>query len=775
MFDIKFEKLYKNAWIKEPCFIGLPVKQGLIDDEGLNRIAIMQNGMAVPIQSKITSRYPDGSARYIFMRFLADLNANKSTTLQCELDTAASQEMQVEPMKVEVSGHGIYVDTGVLSFEVAHHSEHIFKSLTDARKTYHEEQFVGPLLTDGEGNTYGMYIGTWSVVETGAVCTRLKAKGDCIGEESISFEIFINCYKDKEWLEIEYRLINTTEHDLHIAALEFGICEKAEHKMNFSVSAVHEEEVTDERKFSFSGIKKVDAAMDMYPVREGRYTVGNSNYKTHFSMTGGMHSVERVADAALVIQEGNEHFAEVLYGTFFADRTTAEDGICATIFQAQQNYPKAVKADAYGLMVMLVPKDIEKVVMGSGMSRNTKFMLHFHSPEMSIVDIDDRSLIYQMPDRPTVAPSVYKDAGVLLDVFLDEALLDDEIEISLMEKCDSHGRSFGMLNWGDTPDPGYTNQNRGKGLPVYTNNEYDYPHACFLQYARTGVRRFMDYGLITAEHWMDVDVCHYSKNPLLFGGQWEHSARHIKDSSIVPSHSWVEGLLDYYHFTGKERALETAIGIGENILRLLETDAYQKKGESNARETGWALRTLTALYLETGDRRWLSKAEWIIGHFEEWAEEYGGWLAVYTDNTSIRVGFMISVAVGSIMRYYRVFPSEKTKQMMVDAIEDLYENGRLANGMFYYKELPSLNRAGNNTLLLEAMAIGFELTGDKKYLEAGIRTFNRQIYAPTKSPVGTKHVMEDAVIFSGDGTKNFAQSFIPLCTFYKTAREQGII
>ena len=66
---------------------------------------------------------------------------------------------------------------------------------------------------------------------------------------------------------------------------------------------------------------------------------------------------------------------------------------------------------------------------------------------------------------------------------------------------------------------------------------------------------------------------------------------------LVPSHEWVEGFLDYYHLTGDERGLETALGIGENIMKLLDTPAYMVAGESNARETGWALRALTALSL----------------------------------------------------------------------------------------------------------------------------------------------------------------------------------
>lgn len=76
---------------------------------------------------------------------------------------------------------------------------------------------------------------------------------------------------------------------------------------------------------------------------------------------------------------------------------------------------------------------------------------------------------------------------------------------------------------------------------------------------------------------MDVDVCHYSKNPLRIGGQWEHTAGHCKNGIMVCSHEWVEGVIDYYHFTGDERGLETAISIGDNILRLLDTPMYANR------------------------------------------------------------------------------------------------------------------------------------------------------------------------------------------------------
>ena len=49
----------------------------------------------------------------------------------------------------------------------------------------------------------------------------------------------------------------------------------------------------------------------------------------------------------------------------------------------------------------------------------------------------------------------------MIDVF--PVKYNDDFEISLMAKADGHSRCYGMLNWGDTVDQGYTVQGRGGG------------------------------------------------------------------------------------------------------------------------------------------------------------------------------------------------------------------------------------------------------------------------------------------------------------------------
>lgn len=808
--ELYFPKLYRYDRPREHCSVAAPFAAGEL--RSADRVKVFQGEKQMPVQTKVTSRYQDGSIRYLFVRFLADLPGNQKAALRLETGAKdntdptarAAERISYDGLTIERTERGFVVNGG-LRFCVSDGAASLFDWLEDGNTRYEADQFAGPYLEDGDGGRYALRLGKWRAEENGPLVAVLRCMGECVGSRPVTFEVKLTAYAEKPWVEIAYRIINSTDQPLALSKLKFSVlahdggkygCDfpdegtgvKGDSRGSDGQAAsefVKEEcaaetdeqgtgkQTTASETFRTKGTTELSEIESR--IKSVRTCAANSNYKTDFLIGSNAAPVEKSVDAEYLLKENNEHMAEVLYGTFFADRTGESGGVCATIFQAQQNYPKAVRADEAGVHIFLVPKGGTQVIMQSGMSREQRFLLHFHGAECGLLELDDRSLIYQMPDRPSIPPEVFRDAGVMPDIFVDREKRKDDVEIALIGRCDSHARCYGMLNWGDAPDPGYTAQGRGGGKLVWTNNEYDYPHACALFYARTGERRFLDYMLTAASHWMDVDVCHYSDDPLLIGGQWEHCRSHTLDSAIVCSHEWVEGLLDYYHFSGDERALKTAVGIGENVLRLLDTPMYQRNGEVGARETGWALRTLTALYVETGEDRWLPKCDRIVEQFRQWKETYGGWLAAYTDNTMIRTGFMIAVAIGSLMRYYRVSPKEEIRTMILEAVDDLVENCRMDNGLFYYKELPSLNRLGNNTLILEALTYAWELTGDSRYLRYGLPTFRSAIEGTKRSAGGSKSVVGDALINAGDGTKTFAQSFLPLSLFYKAAADCGLL
>lgn len=767
MITLTFEKIYLKERKMEPCSVAIPVKKGTL--KSTKGIVVAKDGIETVSQTKATSYWEDRSIRWIFVRFLANLPGNKGTSYELYLDREEfledrkkrnlenltktkdnlnenKDEIDYKPaLTVRKESENYTIQTGSFEFTTNTGKGGFFKEVIFGDTKYHESQFKAPLLKIDKKGLCEFNLHQFRIVEEGPVCVILEGVGEhTIEEQSYKVTIQLTAYAGKPWIEVAYRLFNTSNQALPIEYLNYEILAKNQ---------------TDAKN-----VKNVEVT---------RTCVATSNYRTSYLVSEAGETVSKKVDAEDLLYEANEHIAEVFYGTMFADYNTVEGGVCATIYQAQQNYPKAVEASKQGIKISLVPENATKIIMQSGMAREQKLLLHFHSADEDLKELNNRSLIYQMPDRPQLDSKVYSESKTFHDVFVDKKI--QKVELSLIAKADSHSRCYGMLNWGDSPDPGYTTQGRGGGLPVWTNNEYDFPHACALMYVRTGTRRFLDYLLVAGRHWMDVDVCHYSDNPLYFGGQWEHTNNHVLNSEIVCSHQWVEGLIDYYHFTGDEESYKTAIGIGENILRLLETPMFQQKGEINARETGWAMRSLVALYKETHEERWLVKCDWIVGHFEDWEKEYGHWLSPYTDNTAIRVVFMISIAVGSLMRYYRIRPSENIKNMMIRAVDDLIENCYMDNGLFYYKELPSLKRLGNNTIILEALTICYELTGEEKYLTFGLMTFAQATENQNATLGGSKKIVGDSVIGPGPGTKNFAQSFLPLVSYYKAATDTGIL
>ena len=794
MIEVKLDKLYRYERKAEPCFVGFPLPQGKLYEK--EQVVLYDARKRLPLQTKVTGRHEDGSIKFLFLRFLADLPANKGVTLECEFEKREdSEEYDFSPLEVVKSEGGYVVSTTEeesgtrFSFGVADFADSLFTELEAHGNKWGAAQIEGPLLKNKMGDICGIRLGMWKIVESGPVCIILRNSGthvDDKGMEGPAFEMKLTAYAGKSWVEVSYRLINNTEDAFEIQRLELDLWRDLSQKDRVDGSAYVAKQIdstgcgdaqTDgaserESVIHAPNTEAAEKAAEFAPVSQVRTMAASSNYKTDYLIGKAGECVGRTIDANWLIQEANEHFSEVFYGTFFADCTDEKGGVAASIFQAHQNYPKAVLAGEGGIRVMLVPEGVETIRLQSGMSREQKCLLHFHAADLPIRRINDRSTIYQMPDRAYVSPEVHAQSGVWPEIFAKK--LDPMVEQNLISRADAHGRAYGMLHFGDSYDSNYTTQGRGGGRLVWCNNEYDYPHACALLFVRTGVRRFLDYNIASCSHWMDVDVCHFHKNPIYVGGQWEHTAGHCENGVMVCSHEWVEGLLDYYHLTGDERGLETAIGIGENVERLLELPMYAKAGEANARETGWALRTLTALYVETNDKRWLSKCERIINDFRVWEEQYGHWLAPYTDSTLIRVGFMISIAIGSLMRYYRVFPDPELKAMMLRAVDDLVENCYVKEwGVFYYKELPSLNRVGGNTLLLEALATAYDLSGDKRYLEYGKITFKNAIGEKQALAGGAKRREENAVLVGNVSSKNFAQSMIPISTFYRAVSEAG--
>jgi hypothetical protein len=335
-----------------------------------------------------------------------------------------------------------------------------------------------------------------------------------------------------------------------------------------------------------------------------------------------------------------------------------------------------------------------------------------------------------------------------------------------------------MMHFGDGPEWEYMKQGRSKGELIWINNEYDMPHNFMIMLARTGDRRYYDYMKASAEHWYDVDLCHYSDQPNKQGLLYTHSVDHVSGQP-VPSHQWVEGLLDYYHMTGNPNGLEGAMTIGESLLELMKLPIYHTTATVEPREMGWAMRTFLALYRETYEERWLDACRPIVEVYIRWAKELGTWTTPYPDNYMDRVPFMMHVGIAGLYQYYEIKPEKRIKDIILMIVDDIIRHCYIKRlDMFFAKQYPAVRFLNLNGMVLESLAIAYELTGRKEYIKKGFGMFS-WITEENQPPIYdfSKYKQDEFTVIYNcpTGPKRCAQTLLPLLHYYRYWAELNTI
>ena len=498
MIKLHFEKLSRYERLNEPCTVAIPFQKGILKE--LSKVSITDGEKVVPNQCRATAQWPDNSVKWLLVNFLADLPGNKGKDYYCDLDNE-NNPSQYKRVKVEEHNDRLSIDTGEINIDLSKIGENgIFHKIKYKNTEYDEEDIVGPILYSSNDDVWRATVSKqgFEIIEAGPVRVVVQTKGkhyNNAGKSWMDYVLRIYAFAGKPWIRMDYQIVN---------------CEEGKHQELKGIEI-------NIRSNATKG-KNIDT------------TLAISNYASKITRGKNGDKLNHLIDAQELVYEANEHIPETFYGTFWADcNEENKGGVCATIFQAQQNFPKALEVDEYGIKIKIFPKEAGSLKILQGVAKTHKLFLHFHDADESVQNLNVRSLQFQMPDRPVLEPDTYKNAGIFEDVFVEDKI--DKIERSLINKADARGKAYGILHWGDSPDLGYTEQGRGNGEPVWTNNEYDFPHAAMLMYARSAERRMLDYMLVTSEHWMDVDVCHYSSDPLRYEAQITHFANHVSLSN----------------------------------------------------------------------------------------------------------------------------------------------------------------------------------------------------------------------------------------------------
>ncbi len=766
MTRITFETGCRYDLTDVPVQVSIPFAEGAVRFEDLGFAAILDaQKNSLPAQFQPTAFHADGSIRFLHCSFLAPFAGNKQATFT--FDTHVQSQPEFESVSlIQEKDKSLWLSNGLVSCHLAAGSSRPFLQMAGHDLVLENHQLTGPVLYNDEGKEFVFTVGEngWDILESGPVRAVVRCKGRHVATDGTSWfdgVLTVTSYALNSTLTFDHQIINTETdtrplHDgLALTNEQAGL----KYDTDFPVQMVH----------------GLDFKVTL-PAREGKKRMCTSSFNPKIERAEGPHPLHVQVGADTIIETPNEMFPEVMFSVFGCDWETESFGLCASIHQAYQNFPKAIDAQDDAITLSLFPRNHVPIAIPQGVGKTSRFQLYFHATGFSDPLLIDHLLRQEMPPVGSVAVESYIESGVYAPFVSDQ--LHYPTERFLYRFIDSRAKGLGFLHFGDGPEWEYVKQGRSKGKDIWINNEYDMPHNFMVMFARTGDRRYYDYFLAAVRHWLDVDLCHYSERPYHRGLLYTHSIDHVSGQP-VPSHQWVEGFLDYYHATADPMGLEIARTIGSELRKMIDLPLYKKPGFVEPRELGWTLRTFLALYAETHEKAYLDVCEPIVETYCQWADQYGTWTSPYPDNYMDRVPFMIHVGIVGLYRYYSYRSSERLYSVLCKVIDDVRaECLHPQTNMFMGKQHPSIRYQNLNGMVLETMAIGYELTGDVSYLRDALGMFS-WITVENPPPIYdfSKVKRDDfTVIYNCPvGPKRCAQSLLPLLHYYAAGMKEKLL
>ncbi len=328
-----------------------------------------------------------------------------------------------------------------------------------------------------------------------------------------------------------------------------------------------------------------------------------------------------------------------------------------------------------------------------------------------------------------------------------------------LEKGRQKRGEYGWMNFGDW---------FGERSWNWGNNEYDLSYLMAEQFARTGNTAYIKRGLEMAEHYTTVDFCayHWKKNAreLVYAHSTGHVGGFIEqgDPRIADLKKFVANLKGgqdasgghAFHpgnylmgcLTGEKRILEVAQIACWNQATWY-TPSYRISIE---RAAGWALSNAVYSYNFTNNPFYLNAAKIYYEVIAETQNPVTGCFDLRQDQTECdcpdkkehRGGkaFAVGVLLHALARYYETSNDPKVKETIVRCADWLldYSWNEAKNGFRYKTGCPKYADSGRYSIIVsEGIAFATEVSGNPRYIDFLDRTAGKFIVQPTGSGSGS--------------------------------------
>ena len=712
-----------------PVTSGIPFPKGELASTEHIRI-LNPDGAEIPSQVAPLTKWLDGSIKWALLDFQADVPKGSTAIYTLEYGTDVQSVASTEGntgshsrprLDVVDNGDSVTVDTGALQFAI------------------HRNQSFSPLqsqLTAIDGTVYDS-LGTPDKVqieESGPMRTAIRVEGthkNDAGESLFAYIVTIHAYAGKSYTRVFYTFGNnhydaefTSIQSLQLELPLDGIVEPGER-------LTHAYGSDEESGSVVTGSLDTIPHVELYQKYDDSYQARGAVY---VSQSGGKRAAGwlDVNDGVRGLTVAVRHFWQQYPKSLAIGDHTLKIGICPPITGKEYAgfLPKHQDQLYYYLQ-----DDLYKFKLGV----TKRHELFFYAHEGDIVDgeVEAQVAAFQQPLLAVAPAAWYCGSGAFSDLMPAEASAfpeyDKMMKQSLAKYLEEREQddAYGMLNFGDWwGERGYN----------WGNIEYDTQHALLLQYIRTGDQQFFEVAESAARHNMDVDTVHYHHAPFRVGGQYTHCMGHvggydwvgptaITQGSFSVSHSWVEGLLEYYCLTGDRRAVETA----QLIADLYNTRDLRNYDFTNCRIPGWHLIMTMAMFNATNDRYYLNAAKIIVERVlerqtpdeppVEGGRLNGGWTRLMVPGHCHcdpprhigNAGFMVGILLAGLKAYHQATGDKSVEEAIIRAahylVRDVWEPE--VDG-FRYTSCPDSSKGTGNIRKLLGISYAYRLTGDER-------------------------------------------------------------
>lgn len=577
-----------------PVTGGVPMPQGALRDT--NGLVVRVGDGVTPVQSRILSRWPDGSVRWLLADWQMPLGAGEAARVRLERGAGPAVSPAKTVRLIRKPDRWI-VDTGSARFAIPTEGSTLLR--TDPNDADSTVTLTGSLTVEGARRDMTA-ARRLTVLDEGPWRVRIQARGT-VGDfqQEIRFDFFAG--------QRGVRVFHSIENHSRKAYVSLD-------RLELELRASR-------------------------PLTECRFDLEGGG-SVRRDLADGAISVTQLDPDTLLV----EGVARRARGAGFVGCRSAASQLAAWSRFFWQEYPQGTEFSREGLKVQLRAPTGRPMPIGSGAAKTHEVWLLLDgdsgdSAELAAVArpaplwIDPAWTARSGALRNALAPGANSDAFLtamtasIERYFVAQAReeWDDSGSIRCSED-DSNRRvgAYGMLNWGDWNFREYRDDI--KGCDAWGNLEYDTAQVLALAYAAQGRIDVYEAMTAAARHFNDVDRIHFSANhPTWVGMNHPKNPLHFtfELGGVDLGHTWNEGLFSYGVMTGDDRALRGGREIADYLVRRRNHGMFR----GNPRQWGWPQVALVAAWQHSGEERYREAATWYAhrGMFAHPAEGSGDW------------------------------------------------------------------------------------------------------------------------------------------------------